>query len=113
MNPDQATFVITMARVKLSQGDPPQAPGMEQFAEGVLKGQIDPIQALIACVPEAARPQVVLGVRAAQMLGMSQALQILRITAGIQAAASMPRARIPSFLSEVTPPPPQPTKAVA
>ena len=113
MNPDQAFFVMTMARIKLSQGDPPQTPGMEQFAEGVLKGQIDPVQALIACAPEVARPQMVMALQAAQMSGMPQMVQLTRITAAIQAAASVPRARIPSFLSEVAAPRPQPNKAAA
>jgi hypothetical protein len=100
MNPDQAFFVMTMARVALSRGDPPVTPGIDQFAEGVLKGQIDPIQALIACAPEAARPQLIYGIQALQMTGMIQMAQIIRISGLIQAAASMPRERIQSFLSE-------------
>jgi hypothetical protein len=104
INPDQALFVMTMAHVALGRGDPPPTPGMDQLAEGVLRGQIDPIQALIACAPEIARPQLVYGIQALQMSGMIQMLQILRICGLIQAAASMPRERIQPFLSETTAP---------
>jgi hypothetical protein len=100
MNPDQALFVMTMARVAVNRGDPPATPGMDQFAEGVLKGKIDPVQALVACAPEVARPQMAYTVQALQMMGMVQPLQVVRISGLIQAAASMPRERIQSFLSE-------------
>lgn len=100
MNPDQALFVMTMANVALSRGDPPGTVGMDQLAEAVLKGQVDPIQALIVCAPEFARPQLVYGIQALQLTGMVQMLQIIRISGLIQAAASMPRQRIQPFLSE-------------
>jgi len=100
INPDQAFFIMTMARVALNRGDPPTTPGMDQFAEGVLKGQIDPIQALIACSPDFARPQLVFHIQAAQMSGMVQLLQVIRLSGLIQAAASVPRERIQPFLSE-------------
>jgi hypothetical protein len=76
---------------------------MEHFAEGVLRGQIDPVQALIACAPEFMRPQFVYTIQALQMTGMSQYLQIIRIAGLIQAAASISRERIQSLLSESTP----------
>jgi hypothetical protein len=104
MNPDQALFVITMARVAVNRGDPPPTPGMDQLAESVLRGQIDPIQALIASAPEVVRPQMVYAIQAAQMTGMAPALEVVRISGLIQAAASMPRARIPAFLSEMAAP---------
>jgi hypothetical protein len=100
MNPDQALFIMTIARVGANRGDPPPTAGMEQFAEGVLRGQIDPVQALIACAPEFMRPQFVYTIQALQMTGMSQHLQIIPIAGLIQAAASIPRQRIRSFLSE-------------
>ncbi len=119
MNPDQAFFVMTMARVAVNRGDPPPTAGMEQLAEGVLRGQIDPVQALIDCAPEFMRPQLVYTIQALQMTGMSQYLQIVRISGLIQAAASMPRERIQLFLSDSmaaagqisTVPPPLPSSA--
>jgi hypothetical protein len=120
MNPDQALFIMTMAHVAASRGDPPATPGMEQFAESVLRGQTDPVQALITCAPEFVRPQLVYTIQALQMTGMSQYLQIVRISGLIQAAASIPRERIQSFLSEILPavaghspprPPPLPPQA--
>ncbi|WP_035656415.1 hypothetical protein [Bradyrhizobium sp. STM 3809] len=118
MNPDQALFIMTMARVGANRGDPPPTVGMEQFAEGVLRGQIDPVQALIACAPEFMRPQFHYTIQALQMTGMSQYLQIIRIAGLIQAAASIPRERIPSFLpgstaaaGQTSTPPPLPRSA--
>lgn len=104
MNPDQALFVMTMARVAISRGDPPATPGMDRFAEGVLKGQLDPVQALIACAPDAARPQLVYSLQALQMTGMGQLMNIVRISGLIQAAASLPRERIQAFVSETLAP---------
>ena len=103
MNPDQALFIMTMARVATSRGDPPPTAGMEQLAEGVLRGQIEPVQALMACAPEFMRPQFAYTIQALQMTGMSQYLQIVRVSGLIQAAASIPRERIQPFLSETLP----------
>jgi hypothetical protein len=101
MNPDHALFVLTMAGIGANSGDPPTIPGMEQFAHSVLRGQIDPVQALIACTPVISRQQLAYVLQASQMAGMPQILQVIRVIAVIQAAMALPRRQISEFVPEV------------
>jgi hypothetical protein len=98
MNPDHAMFIMFMGMIRANQGDPPTSPGMAQLAEAVLRGQMDPIQALIATAPPVAQQQ--LGA-AAQMMAMMGMDQLLRLQAVIQAAFALPRERIPVLMPEV------------
>lgn len=98
MNPDHAMFMMIMGMIRAHHGDPPTSQGMVQLSETVLRGQMDPVQALIAATPPLARQQVV---AAAQMLQMTGMYQFLHLQAVVQVALSLPRERIPILLPDV------------
>lgn len=98
VNPDQALFLGTMAGIRAAHGDPPAMPGMAQMAAAVLRGQVDPVQALVACTPAMSRQQLVYTLQAAQMMGVPQVLQMIRLIAAIQAAQGLPRDQIAQML---------------
>jgi hypothetical protein len=96
VNPDQALFLGTMANIRAHQGNPPAKAGMEQMAAAVLGGQVDALQALLACTPAMNRQQLVYALQAAQL--MPPVLQLIRITAVIEAAVGLPQHQISAFL---------------
>jgi len=98
MNPDHAMFIMIMGTIRAHRGDPPTSQGMVQSAEAVLRGQIDPVDAMIAAAPALAQQQLV---AAAQMLRMAGMFQFLRLQAVVQVAFSLPRERIPVLVPEV------------
>lgn len=98
MNPDHAMFIMIMGMIRAHRGDPPTSQEAVQMAEAVLRGQIDPVDAMIATAPLLARQQLV---AAAQMLKMTGMHNLLRLQAIIQAASSLPRERIPVLLPGV------------
>jgi hypothetical protein len=98
MNPDQAMFIMIMGMIRAHRGDPPTSQEAAQLAETVLRGKMDPVDAMIATAPLIARQQLV---AAAQMMRMTGMYQLLRLQAIIQAASSLPRERIPVLLPEV------------
>jgi len=98
MNPDQIMFIMTMAPIRACEGDPAHHPGMEQLAEAVLSGRMDPVQAMIATAPPFSQQQLVAAVQMMRMIGM---YQLIHLTAVIQAASSLPRERIPVLIPEV------------
>lgn len=97
-NPDQALFLGTLAGIRAHQGDPPAMPGMDQMAAAVLRGQVDALQALVACTPAMNRQQLVYALQAAQMMGVPQVAHLIRLVAVIQAAYGLPRQQIAEFL---------------
>jgi hypothetical protein len=98
MNPDHAMFILFMGMIRAHKGDPPTSQGMAQLAEAVLRGQMDPVNAMIATAPPLVQQQIV---AAAQMLKMTGMYQFLHLQAVVQVAFSLPRQRIPVFLPEV------------
>lgn len=98
MNPDHAMFILYMGMIRAHRGDPPTSPGMVQLAESVIRGQMDPVDAMIAASPPLVQQQLAAAV---QMLKMSGMFQFLRLQAVVQVAMSLPRDRIPVFLPEV------------
>jgi hypothetical protein len=100
LNPDQALFLGTLANIRTHKGDPPEMPDMGQMAAAVLTGQVDALQALVACTPVVSRQQVIYTLQAAQMMGSPQLIQLLRLVTVIQAAVSLPRQQIAEFLPQ-------------
>jgi hypothetical protein len=98
IDPDHAMFVSVMGMIRLHKGEPPATPGLRRSSEAVLRGQLDPVQAMVASAPPQDQPQVAAAVQMFQMIGMNQFLQV---QAFVQAASSLPRERIPIFLPEV------------
>jgi hypothetical protein len=98
MNPDHAIFIMIMGMIRAHRGDPPTSQEATQLAETVLRGQMDPVDAMIATAPLIARQQLV---AAAQMMRMTGMYQLLRLQAIIQSASSLPRERIPVLLPGV------------
>lgn len=98
MNPDHAMFIHYMGMIRAHKGDPPTSPGMVQLAESVIRGQMDPVDAMIAASPPFVQQQLA---AAAQMLKMTGMFQFLRLQAVVQVAMSLPRERISVFLPEV------------
>ena len=97
-NPDHAMFILYMGMIRAHGGDPPASSGMVQLAESVFRGQMDPINAMIAASPPLVQQQLVAAV---QMLMMTGMLDFLRLHAVILAAFSLPRERIPVLLPDV------------
>ena len=98
MNPDHAMFILFMGMIRAHRGDPPTSQGMVQLAESVFRGQMDPVDAMIATAPPLVQQQLV---AVAQMLQMTGMYQFLRLQAVVQVAFSLPRERIPVLLPEV------------
>ena len=98
MNPDHAMFIMMMGTIRAHRGDLPSSQGMVQLAETVLRGQMDPVNAMIAAAPPLVQQQLV---AAAQMLKMTGMYQFLHLQAVVQVAFSLPRERIPVLLPEV------------
>jgi hypothetical protein len=99
LNPDQALFLMIMGSIRLHHGNPPTHPAMVPLAADVLGGHLDPVQALVACMPPIARPQAVYAIQVAQMTGMGQ---LMRVLAVIQAANALPEDQIDAFLPAAT-----------
>jgi len=97
MNSDHAMFILVMGTIRAHQGDAPSAPGMAQLAEAVLRGQMDPVDAMIATLPPLLQQQMIAAVQMAKMGGM---YQFLRLQAIVGTAFSLPRPRIPVILPE-------------
>jgi len=106
MNPEQLLFLTVMANIRAAQGDPRAPPGLDQLAAGVLLGQIDPVQALVACTPGLNQQQLLYSLQAAQLMGMPQVSQVLRVMAVVQAAIALPHDQIASFLPKASVAPP-------
>jgi hypothetical protein len=98
MNPDHAMFIMIMGLIRAHRGEPPVTEGMAQNSDAVFRGQMDPVDALIASVPPFARQQVI---AAAQIMKMTGMYQLLKLQAIIQAASSLSRDQIPVHLPEV------------
>jgi hypothetical protein len=98
MNPDQAMFVMVMASVRAHQGDPPASQEVAQLAEAVLRGQTDPVNALLAATPAFTRQQAAMAIQAARMMGMDH---LLRLQGVIGAASALPRERIAVLIPEL------------
>jgi len=98
MNPDHAIFVTVMGTIRAHQGDPPAPAEVAQLAEGVLRGQTDPVNALLAATPAFTRQQVAAAIQVARMMGMDR---LLRLQGVIGAASALPRDRIPLLIPEL------------
>jgi hypothetical protein len=98
MNPDHAIFIATMGTIRAHRGDPPASQEISQSAEAVLRGNIDPVAALVAAAPPFARQQIVAAAQVANMAGMGQ---IFRLQGVLAAASALPRERIPVLVPEV------------
>jgi hypothetical protein len=68
---------------------------MALLALAVLRGQLDPIQAMIQCAPAFTQQQLAVAVQGMQMMGMSQ---LIRVVAVVQAATALPRKQIAQLL---------------
>jgi hypothetical protein len=100
VNPDQALFLGTMANIRAHQGNPPVKAGMEQMVAAVLGGQVDALEALLACTPAMNRQQLVLALQAAQLMPeILPMIRIVRIAAVIEAAVGLPRHQISAILT--------------
>lgn len=102
MNPDHALFLMIMGSIRLHHGNPPPDRAMVPLAAAVLSGQLDPIQALIACTPATTQAQVAYAIQVLQMTGMGH---LMRVLAVIQAAIALPEEQIATFLPAATTPP--------
>lgn len=98
MNPDQAFFITTMGTIRAFQGDPPAYQEMVQLSEGVLRGQVDPVKAMIAATPSFFREQTAVAIQMLSLFGMGK---MIKLQAIIQAASSLPRERISALLNEI------------
>jgi hypothetical protein len=98
MNPDHAVFVVTMGTIRANRGDPPATPPVVQTAEAVLRGQLDPVAALIAAAPPMLKQQLAAVAQVANFAGMGH---LLRLQGILAAAFALPRDRIPVLLPEV------------
>jgi len=98
MNPDHALFISIMGMIRAHNGDPPASQQLVQLAEPVLRGQMDPYDALIASAPPLTQQQLAAAV---QMMKMMGADNLLRLQAVIQVACALPRERIPVLVPEV------------
>lgn len=98
MNPDQSVFLSVMALVRAHDGDPPAAPAAVSTAEQVLRGQLDPEQALTQLLPPQVQQQLAMAAQAMQMMGTGN---LLRLQGVVNAAASLPRERIPVLFPDV------------
>jgi hypothetical protein len=101
INPAQALFISTMGAIRSNQGDPPHMAGMEQYAAAVFQGQLDPLQALMACSPPPTQQQLAFTLQAAQF-SMPQMVNLIRLTAVIGAALALPRSELSKFLPAAT-----------
>lgn len=100
MDPGAAMFLMTMSVVRRYQGGPPlpaTSTRLVRTAEAALRGQIDPVQALLDAAPPATRQELQM---AAQLLQMAGAYDLFRLQAIIAVAFALPRARIPALLPE-------------
>jgi len=95
MSPDHALFISIMGSIRAHRGDPPAQPQMVLLAPAVLRGQIDPIQAMIQCAPAFTQQQLAVAVQAMQMMGMSQLIKVIAV---VQAATALPRDQIVQLL---------------
>jgi len=98
MNPDQSTFLATMALLRAHNGNPPAAPDAVNTAEQVLRGQLDPVDALLQSAPPQARQQMAIAAQALQMMGTSN---LLRQQGIVLAATSLPRKRISALIPDI------------
>jgi hypothetical protein len=103
MSPAQAFFVGVMGRIRAFRGDPPVSPDMVPFAEPVLRGQMDPVEALAAASPPLVRQQMVAMMPFIRMTGMEP---LFRLSGVVMAGLALPHERIFDLL-----PPPDPVKA--
>jgi hypothetical protein len=95
MNPDHAMFISVMGSIRAHQGDPPAQPEMAVLAPAVLRGELDPIQAMVQSAPAFTQQQLLAAVQAMQLVGMSQ---LMRVMAVVQAATALPRGQIAQLL---------------
>lgn len=98
VNPDQLFFLSIMGSIRAANGDPPTMAGMDQLAAGVLRGQVDAVNAMVSCVPAVQRQQLVYTLQAAQFMNLPQLLPMIRMVALIQAAIALPHDQIAQFL---------------
>lgn len=95
LNPDHALFISVMGSIRAHRGDPPAQPQMALLAPAVLRGQLDPILAMIQSAPAFTQQQLAIAVQGMQMMGMSQ---LVRVMAIVQAATALPRDQIAPLL---------------
>jgi hypothetical protein len=98
VNPDQLLFLSIVGSIRAAKGDPPAMAGMEQLAAGVLRGQVDAVNAMVSCVPAVQRQQLVFALQAAQFMNLPQLLPMIRMVALIQAAIALPHDQIARWL---------------
>lgn len=97
LDPGRAMFVGIMGMIRQHQGDPPASPELVACAEGVLRGQINPANALLAAAPPFARQQMQMALAAMDFMGGAD---LLRLQAVVSAASAVPRVRIPTLVPE-------------
>jgi len=95
LSPDHALFISIMGSIRAHEGDPPAQPQMALLAPAVLRGQLDPIQAMIQCAPAFTQQQLAVAVQGMQMMGMSQLMKVIAV---VQAATALPRDQIAQLL---------------
>ncbi len=98
MDPDRAMFILFMGMIRAHEGNPPTSQGMAQLSEDVLRGRLDPVEAIAATAPPLVQQQLAIAVQMLQLIGMYRVLQLQAV---VQAAFSLPRERIPVLLPEV------------
>jgi hypothetical protein len=98
MDPDQTMFIMIMGAVRAHRGNPPTSHGLEQLAESVLRGQMDPVDALVETAPAFTQEELISSIEMLKMVNMDK---LLRLQAIIQVASALPRDRIPAFVPEV------------
>lgn len=97
MTPDHAAFITIMSNIRMCRGES-ACPEQAQLAEAVLRGQVDPVDALVAATPAVNRQQVAMQVQSVRMMGRDQ---LLRFSGIIAAASALPRERIPVLIAEL------------
>ena len=88
-------FKLWMAKIRVCRGES-TSPEHAQLAEAVLRGQADPVSALVAATPAVNRQQVAMQIQQAQMMGGDP---LLRLSGMIAAASVVARERIPVLIS--------------
>lgn len=96
-SPAHAMFISIMGTIRAYRGDPPVSPGMVQFAEPVLTGRMDPVEALVAAAPPFVRPQLAAAIPFIRATGMYMWFRLAGI---VEAAFSLPRERILTMLPQ-------------
>lgn len=103
VDPGMAMFLMTMSIVRQYKGGPaipPRSGALVSSSEAVLRGEIDPIQAVMDAATPAERQQLQMVITLLQS-GGEDAYNYFRVQAIVMIAFALPRERIPALLPEL------------